>query len=1291
MISPALCDQKESPVKKTLCAFVASLCLALPLAAQNPARALVTRQIDETQRTTLHGNVSALAQARFDQGTVADSLPASRVLLMLNRPADREFALQKYLADAHDKNSATYHRWLTPRSFGEQFGPADGDIQTVTSWLGSKGFRVAKVSQSKQFIEFSGTAGQLRDAFQADIHRYNVDGETHFANSRELTIPTALAQVVRGLAPLNNFNVSHYVHVAGAGRYSKSTHGVTPDWTVPNPFGGASPFGFLVGPEDLATQYDITPLYQAGTNGTGQTIGILDGSNIDLTLVANYMQMFGVTANPPVVIIDGDDPGDVPGADVETYLDVEVSGAIAPKSTVNLYIADGGSLADPVEFAAIRAVEDNAASVLSASFGQCEAVLGESGNEFWASLWEQAAAQGQTVMVSSGDSGSACGLLGVAVSGVASTPWNVAVGGTDFFYADYATGGASAPSFWNATNDANLGSLKAPIQEQAWNDPFGLDVIPNGFEFGEDGAGGGGASNCATSNVNTGACTAGYPKPSWQTGPGVPADGVRDIPDVSLFASNGANLSSYAICAFEGECASEPATDAEITFVGGTSASAPLMAGVMALVNQRFGRQGQANFTMYALAQQKPSAFHDITQGSIDVPCNQGTPDCAENQEFGVFETSVYPAGTGYDLATGLGSIDANQMVTNWSAITFKSTTTTLTLSPMTITHGAPVTATATVSGQGSGTPTGDVSLLTTSPEPGRQSLAFSTLSGGSTSESVNFFPGGTYEVTAAYSGNGIFGSSTSAPVTLNVTPENSVLELEVGNNGSGFEFTANVVYDSPVSLIALPVSVAASTGAHTDGYGTGSVTFKVDSASSTVPLDAEGLADFIPPTLAVGTHTVNASYAGDASFNPSTATPITVNVSKGMPALNDNIFAPVPGVAPIFVVSPGSSLTVAVQVAANNSAAGTAAPTGTVMACLGTNASSNAVCVTPIYTQSATLASSSGIFALISTATVTFPNLAAGEYVFSFSYSGDANWQSNGFVDLDFINVQAPAALAASMNVLSLTPASVSGAQLAQVSTTITGSGNSGSAPSGLVAYYDNGLLMTESPLTPSGAQKSTAMFLLGTGDFLVSGANQITSIYEGDTHYLPSSSNAASITVTQVVGNFTFTPSISEVTVQPGSSASVALGLASTGNFSGMVTMTCSTSSLNITCGVPALTMLSVAATPSLMVTASSNAGAPVGITWYRVIRGPLVASAELMVLILMVGLAVRTRRPALLHAFGVMAVMVMIASCGGGGGGGTTPPPPPPPAAASYSVIVNATGNGFVHSAKITVFVP
>jgi subtilase family serine protease len=1278
-------------VKRTLWTVLAGLCLVSPIAAQTPPRALVNQPINEAERTTLHGNVSPLAQPQYDQGKVSDSLPASRVLLMLGRPPEREAALQQYLLEVHSKGSTTYHHWITPQQFGDQFGPADTDVQAVTNWLGSKGFRITKISQGKQFIELSGTAGQLHDAFQAEIHQYNVNGEMHYANAHEISVPTALAQVVRGLLPLNNFRAEPYIKAAGTARVSKSTHTMTPDWTVPNPFGSSNPLGFLLAPEDLATQYDITPLYQAGTNGSGTTIGIIDESNIDLSLVSDYQQLFGISGTTPQVIIDGDDPGDVPEADLEAYLDVELSGAIAPKSAINLYISDGGSVADPLVFASIRAVEDNAASVLSASFGECEELLGESGNQFWADLWEQAAAQGQTVMVATGDSGAVCNYgLGVSVNGVSSTPWNVAVGGTDFFYSDYATGGASVPNFWNSANDANLGSLKAPLTEQAWNDGFGLDVIPNGFEFGELGSGGGGASSCATSSTNSGACVGGYPKPVWQTGTGVPSDGVRDVPDVSWFASNGANLSAYAICAEEGECTTEPATDAEIFVVGGTSTSAPSMAGIMALVNQKFGRQGQANFTLYPLAKQKPAAFHDVTEGSNQEECSAGSPGCVENAQLGgIDETTVYVTTTGYDQATGLGSIDADQLVTNWDSITFKSSTTNLTLSPTTITHGTPVLVTSTVTGTG-GVPTGDVALLTNSPEPFSQSVTIGTLNGGTTSSDVNFFPGGTYQVTAQYGGDGRFGASSSTPVTLTVNPEKSVISLEVVNNNAGYATSGfSLPYNTLTSMNVLPTSVTGASGGPSDGTATGTATFTLDSTNATVPLDAEGLADFTAPTLSVGSHTVGASYSGDASFEPSTATPITFTVTKGIANLNVNLVAPLSGPNYVFTTTGNgntANVTVTVQVAANSSAPGTAAPTGTVMVCLGFQLN----CVSPQYSQNGTLSGPTGLYAEIVTATVTFTGVISENYALSFTYSGDANWQSSSFTYAGNIEVTGQLALPASSTNLAFSPLTLSGSQLTQVTTTVTGSGNSGVAPTGLIDYYDDGLFLTQAQLTAGAGQTSTAAFELGTAYFFNSGPNQMTAVYQGDTHYLPSTSTTATVTATQIVGNFTLTPSASEITLQPGSSTSIPIGLASASNFSGNVTMTCATSSPNLMCSVPATTALNGLANPSLMITASAEAGTPPVAPAGGPFDGrPAAALAIVAASLLLLGTAIRRRRSSLRLAMGLGAVILVMAGCGGGSSG--TPPPPPPPAAATYSVVVSAVGNGILHSAKIVVYVP
>ncbi len=381
-----------------------------------------------------------------------------------------------------------------------------------------------------------------------------------------------------------------------------------------NPYNSSNPYAYPVTPEDFATQYDVAPLYQSGVNGSGQTIGIINESNIDLSLVSAYQQLFGLSSQTPQIVIDGDDPGDT-SADTEAYLDVELSGAIAPGATVNLYISNGSDFQDPYHSRGVARRRRQSILGVEHQLRKCEQGLGNSGNQFWSSLWEQAAAQGQTVLVSSGDIGPAgCdsgwefpARLGFAVNGLASTPWNVAMGGTDFYYSDYASGGQSAQNDWNQTSDSSLGSLKSPLTEQVWNDALGLNVINLYPGTNDDIAGSGGASSCMMQNSNTSGgttCSEGYSKPNWQTGNGVPSDGVRDVPDISLFASDGSNLSATPICAFTGECAA--GSQVEIALVGGTSASSPGLAGIMALIDQKYGRQGQANFTIYPLRNKSP-------------------------------------------------------------------------------------------------------------------------------------------------------------------------------------------------------------------------------------------------------------------------------------------------------------------------------------------------------------------------------------------------------------------------------------------------------------------------------------------------------------------------------------------------------------------------------------------------------------------------------------------------------------------------------------------------------------
>jgi len=1274
-------------VKSKLLMLVLGGTLSLPAAAQNLTRPLVTEPVDDSNRVLLHGNVHPLAQTKYDQGAVSDTFRAERVLLLLNRPPEQQTALEKFLNDVHRRGSASFHQWLTPEEFGNRFGPADSDIQAVAGWLESHGFRIARVTKSKQFLEFSGTAGQLRDAFRTQIHQYSVQGEMHYANATEISIPQALAGIVGGLAPLNNFRAESYLRREGTAHYSPATKKAVPYWTIPNPFGTPNPEAFLVAPEDLATQYDITPLYQAGINGTGVTIGIINESNIDISLVEAYQQLFNIPVNPPQVVIDGDDPGVLDFVASEAYLDVEVSGAIAPKSTVNLYISNGSDLADPLALAAIRAVEDNQAEILSVSFGNCEATLGDAGNLFWSSLWAEATAQGQTVFVASGDSGPYCNIFFPnAVSGIASTPWNVAVGGTDFFYADYATGGASATTFWNAANDSSLGSLIAPLTEQAWNDGFGLDVISDGLARGEIGAGGGGPSNCTTISSTTNQCVGGYTKPSWQSGPGVTNDGSRDMPDVALYASNGANLSAYPICDFEGACTPGTATTVNVDFVGGTSASSPLMAGILALVVAKYGRQGQADFTLYPLAQQKPTAFHDITLGNNTVLCDQGTTNCAQNAN-GIFETTVYSAGPGYDMATGLGSVDANVLVNNWNSISFKPTTTALQLSASHITHGTPITVTTTVASSSAGaeTPTGNVAILTNSPLPSSQSQTFVPLSGGTGSSTVNFFPGGSYDVTANYQGDGIFGDSSSAPVLLDVNPEDSTIAISIENNFATVASSTQVLYGTPLALSIQPTGIHAPKG-KSDGNATGTATFTVDSTSTTVALNSVGVASLSPPALSIGTHTASATYFGDASFNSSSASPVMFTVTKGVPFIRDSIQGNFSSTAPQVNVNTGGTLVITVVVVPFNTISGTAPPTGTLTACLGFEE----VCVNPSYTQTATLSSVVGENAQSSVATLTFTNLAAGQYFPTYSYSGDANWQQTSLLDLVNIVVGPQPALTASTTALSITPSTISGLQLAQITTTVTGSGNSGIAPSGLVLYYDNGVLLTLDVLTPakSGAT-SSAMFSFNSSAFFNNGPNQVTAIYQGDNNYQPSTSNAASITVTQLVGDFLLAPQLPQVSVAIGNSVNVGIGLTSVNNFNGIVNLSCSTSGA-VTCGVnPPSAMLNGSTTATLMITPMPTPATRPARTSF-VILWPGAGGGVALGVVLLMGLTIRKRRFVMAAGVSLVAVLLFIASCGGNGTSSSTPPPPPPNANV-YSVVVTGTANGYIHNAKVSVVVP
>jgi hypothetical protein len=850
------------------------------------------------------------------------------MLILLHRSPEQDTALTNLLTAQQDPNSSLFHQWLTPEQYGAWFGPSDQDMRAITSWLSSHGFTGITVSKGRTVVEFSGDAGQVQSAFHTPIHRYSVSGAMHFANQTDPSIPTALSPVIAGIVSLNDFGYRSQVIRGPTLQYGKGqphsliVPGATPDFTVPDPNGNATFYG--VAPYDFATIYDLLPLWKAGLDGTGQTIAIVGETDINLKDTEQFRAFFGLPVNNPTVTIVGVDPGVQPD-ETEADLDVEWSGAVATGAQIELVSSATTETTNGVDLAALYIVDNNLAPVMSESYGYCELFLGTGGNAFEAAMWEQAAAEGITVLVSSGDEGStACdptnseqkvAIHPMAVSGLASTPYNIAVGGTDFNQHN------SWSTYWSANNDPTTKqSALGYIPEIPWNASCGsttLDAIYN-----EDPASGcsesplevtnlntiaasGGPSSCISSNGSDPAtCAGGWPKPLWQTGNGVPSDGVRDIPDVSLFASNGVYNSAYVVCQVDATVGSgcDPTASTQ-TFlgVGGTSGSTPAMAGVMAIINQKYGRQGNANPTLYRLAASAagPSIFHDITTDGNRVACESPSPDCViqagSTVPFG--ETKGHDSTVGYDMVTGLGSIDIANFVNNWSTVTFTPTTTTLTLNGGTgevnAVHGAPIQALAGVTAT-SGNPTGDVSIIGAQPN---SSTLLGALNAGSVSKSVVSLPGGNYTVTARYAGDTQFAPSESEAVSVNISPESSTTEVSILNYDAGSNSFLPVASSVGYGSLLLVRSDVAGQSGH--GTATGSVT--LTDAGSTIgqfALNSESSTMYYPNNLILGgVHSLKASYSGDPSFNASAGTAnISVTPAQMSCSLTPNTYVLRPG-----------------------------------------------------------------------------------------------------------------------------------------------------------------------------------------------------------------------------------------------------------------------------------------------------------------------------------------------------------------------------------------------------------
>jgi len=667
------------------------LALVCPLAVQAQSlrsRVMITGPIHENVLARLAGNTRSQANARNDAGRVADDLSLDHMILQLKRPPEQEEAIQRFIESQQDPSSPNYHRWLTAGEIGANFGPSPLDLDTVTGWLTSHGFTVHSVHPTGMTIDFSGTAGQVRTAFHTEIHNLRVNGETHIGNMSDPMIPAALAPVVEGVVSLHDFRPHAYTKMRG-------------NYT----FTSGSSTDYAVVPADLATIYNIKSVFNSGITGAGQTIAVVEDSDMYSTADwTTFRKTFGLPTSTLVTIHPSgsggtcSDPG-VNSDDVETELDAEWAGAAAPGATVEV-----ASCANTrTTFGGLIAVLNltSAASkpnIISVSYGECEAENGATANAAYNSAFQTATMAGISIFVAAGDegaascdAGAAAATHGIGVSGFASTPYNVAVGGTDF--ADTYQGTQS--TYWNSTNTSTYGSAKSYIPEIPWNDScagllvnnylgyspqYGTGSFCNTSTASQEGfltvaGGSGGPSGCATgapskTGIVGGTCK-GYAKPSWQTGIN---DGVRDIPDVSLFASNGFWGHYYVICYSDrrnggANCSGAPSSWAG---AGGTSFASPILAGIQALVNQKTGKNwGNVAPVYYSL---NSSVFNRVTLGDNVVDCT-GSVNCygqSGTRRNGALSTSTasfspaYSATGGYNLATGLGSVNVANLLTYW-------------------------------------------------------------------------------------------------------------------------------------------------------------------------------------------------------------------------------------------------------------------------------------------------------------------------------------------------------------------------------------------------------------------------------------------------------------------------------------------------------------------------------------------------------------------------------------------------------------------------------------------------
>ena len=1038
----------------------------------------------------------ALPQGATDLGAASAGPRLERVLLLLQPSDAQRAALDGELKQQQDPTSAEYHRWLTPTQFADRYANSAADVAAVVSWLQSEGITVAPLPAGRGWIEFSGTVAQLEQAFQTRVHSVATGSGVRLAIADSVSVPGALQPLIHGLVSLDG---------------AVSEPAMTAPLAIQAPLAdleNAPATGAEALTPQLASQaLHLDALHSSGATGAGEAIAIATRSNVRAEDVAAFRASFGLAANPVQIAINGADPGRT-SDEAEAVMSASWAGAAAPGAQIVLVPAATTNATDGIDLSLAAIVDQVTAPTVAVGFSSCEAALSEAHQAFYAAVYRQAAAEGMAVIAASGDSGaSACSPAGsrlatdrgFGVNALASTPWNTAVGTVAF--ADAGSGaGAAALAGWSPRNSA---------------DPAY--------------AGGGGAS-------------ARYSVPAWQPLPAqnsaqVASPHSRLMPDVALPAAIDTGVNHGLVFCLGGNgIEAGGAVPCKAVRAGGSAAAAALFAGVAAIVAEKNGAQGNVAPRLYQLSR-RSGIFEDVQQGNARLACTAASAGCDASGQIG------FDAAAGYDLASGLGSVDAQKLVTEWAtpeATGTGATSVVLTVSPMALNNtynpSAQITFSASVSSlTGGAMPTGTVTFsdATTNGAITVGGAAVTLDSSGKASVTVNSgLPVGGNNVTAQYSGDATYAAANSSPpfvVTIaksQTTPAISAPATVAA--GASFTATVTITAGTPPAG-SLPPSGAVTMAVDGVAVATSNLSTAGGVTSATFTLTA--------PTTS-GSHNLQATYPGDANYSSSVAT-VAFSISK---AATITTLTATPG-----VLTPGTAETLTATVAPLNAGTTSFTITGTVAFYDGT-----------VLLGTANLSMNSATLSGIALSTATSHSLTA-------VYSGDTSWGGSASNAV----VLTPVLLADSVT-LTVSPAAMAPGQVATLMATVTpGVAPAATAeqnPTGNVIFYNGTTVIGTVALMAGPNHTATATLLSAT---LPAGPDVLTAYYVGDLFYEANTSNS----ITFNVQDFAITPAPTNpptnLTITRGSSGQASFIVSGLGGFNNIIQVVCAVPAQdNMTC---------------------------------------------------------------------------------------------------------------------------